>query len=116
MCKSAIGFYLNEVIGALPTSKKPRMYSMCEVLFAFGPTVIVCVRQQFPVVAFTVFGQMVRCGLAKELLGLQWGSEKAEETVFIDRITNKTLNATDFILDGFGLFLYSSTRHVDENI
>ena len=52
--------------------------------------------------AYRIFGQFVRCEVTKELLDSVWGSEKAEKSEFTDGYSNQTLNAIDFIRDGFG--------------
>ena len=52
-------------------------------------------------IAYGVFGQFVRCNFAREMLGQEWGSEKAEKSVFIDTKANRSLGAVEFIRDGF---------------
>ena len=77
------------------------MLGMCTTIFEFGITVIQCLQNEYPLIAFRVFGQYVRCAFAKDMLGEEWGGEKAEKSVFVDTRTNQSLGAIEFIRDGF---------------
>jgi hypothetical protein len=74
---------------------------MCISILEFGPTAIRCLEDEYPIVAYTIFGQFIRCQFAKDFLGEDWGKEKAEKSIFIDSSTNRTLGGIDFIRDGF---------------
>lgn len=74
---------------------------MCSAIEEFGPTVIGCVGGEHPVLAYHIVGQIVRCEFARKKLGDGWGTEKAEKTRFFDIDTNRSLDATEFIRDGF---------------
>lgn len=74
---------------------------MCVSILEFGPTAIRCLEDEYPFITYTIFGQFIRCQYAKEVLGEDWGKEKAEKSIFIDGRTNRTLGGIDFIRDGF---------------
>ena len=77
------------------------MLRMCIAILEFGPTVIRCLEDEYPFITYSVFGQFIRCHFAKNVLGEDWGKEKAEKSRFIDSRTNRTLGSIDFIRDGF---------------
>lgn len=77
------------------------MFRMCITILEFGSTVIRCLEDEYPLIADGVFGQFVRCHFARDVLGEDWGKEKAEKSRFIDTLTNRTLGGIDFIRDGF---------------
>jgi hypothetical protein len=56
---------------------------------------------EYPLIVYKIIGQFVRCEFAKSVIGSDWGSEKAEESRFMDVYTNHTLEAIDFVRDGF---------------
>jgi len=70
-------------------------------MFEFGPTVIRCSEKDYPVMAFRIYGQLLRCEFAKKKLGSEWGGERGEKSKFVDTYTNQSLNAIEFIRDGF---------------
>ena len=46
----------------------------------------------------------MRCWYAERVLGAEvWGTEKGEETLFLDAQRNVTMKGVDFIRDGFGV-------------
>ena len=49
-----------------------------------------------------------------EILGNDWGTEKAEESIFIDAYTNRTAGAADFITEGFPPMPDGSRRSLKE--
>lgn len=100
VCRWAIRFYLYAVN---PNRSDNTMYRMCSSITEFGSTAIICLAEDFPEVALTAMGQYVRCCYAKKALGEEWGTEKGEETVFMDAPTNASMSAVDFIRDGFQL-------------
>lgn len=58
---------------------------------------IVCIEDRFPEIAYQFFGQLVRYEFAMESLGHDLGTEKAEESIFIDAYTNRTAGAADLL-------------------
>lgn len=100
-CRRAIGFYLYAVAPD-SSSLQPTLLRICTTILEFGPVIIQCLKQEYPLMAYRIFGQFVRCEVTKELLDSVWGSEKAEKSEFTDGYSNQTLNAIDFIRDGFG--------------
>jgi hypothetical protein len=98
MCRWAIRFYLYAVN---PNRSDNTMHRMCSSITEFGSTAIVCLAKDFPEVALTAMGQYVRCCYAKKALGKEWGTEKGEETVFMNAPTDASMSAVDFIRDGF---------------
>jgi hypothetical protein len=77
------------------------MLGMCTTIFEFGATAIRCLEKEYALIAYRVFGQMVRCNFAREMLGEEWGAEIAEKTVFTDTRTNRSVGAIEFIQEGF---------------
>jgi hypothetical protein len=74
---------------------------MCTILFEFGPKTIQCIEPIWPLFAYGCHGQLLRCHYAKGVLGDDWGTSKAEKSKFFDGRTNMTLDAIDFIQEGF---------------
>jgi hypothetical protein len=87
---------------------------MCNIIVKWGPMTIVCIKDQFPEIAYQFFGQLVRCEFAMEILGNDWGTEKAEESIFIDAYTNRTARAADFITEGVPPMPDGSRRSLKE--
>jgi len=77
------------------------MLGMCTAIFEFGATAIQCFEKDYPLIAYRVFGQFVRCNFARDMLGEEWGGEKAEMSVFTDTRTNRSLSAIEFVREGF---------------
>lgn len=77
------------------------MYSMCTTITELGSTVIGCLAAEYPDLAIRAMGQYMRCWYAERALGGEWGTEKGEETVFVEGGTNLSMKAVDFIRDGF---------------
>jgi len=112
-CRWSIRFYLHAL--APDTSTTPRtMTRMCGIIVKWGPMTIVCIKDQFPEIAYQFFGQLVRCEFAMVILGSDWGTEKAEESIFIDAYTNRTARAADFITEGFPPMPDGSRRSLKE--
>jgi hypothetical protein len=112
-CRWSIRFYLHAL--APDTSATPHtMTRMCNIIVKWGPMTIVCIKDQFPEIAYQFFGQLVRCEFAMEILGNDWGTEKAEESIFIDAYTNRTARAADFITEGFPPMPDGSRRSLKE--
>jgi hypothetical protein len=99
-CRMAIRYYLHAIGPELP-GFKTTLLRICTTILEFGPVVIRCVQEEYPLIAYKIFGQSVRCEFAKDVLGDDWGEEKAEKSKFVDAFTNRTLGAIDFIRDGF---------------
>jgi hypothetical protein len=76
---------------------------MCTTITEFGSTVISCLATEYPELAIRTMGQYMRCWYAERTLGEEWGTEKGDETVFVDGPTNVSLKAVDFIRHGFEL-------------
>lgn len=74
---------------------------MCTVILEFGPIVIRCLEFEYPLIVYEIIGQFIRCEFAKNALGSDWGSERAEISKFMDVYTNRTLSAVDFVRNGF---------------
>jgi len=77
------------------------MLGMCTTIFEFGATVIRCLEKEYPLITYRVFGQLVRCNFAREMVGEEWGAEIGEKTVFTDTRTNRSVGAIEFIQEGF---------------
>jgi hypothetical protein len=80
------------------------LFRMCTIIFEFGPTTIKCLELIWPLFAYGAYGQLLRCQYARDILGEDWGSQKAEKSRFFDGRTNKTLDGVDFIQEGFEIF------------
>jgi len=86
---------------------------MCTTIFEFGATAIRCLEKEYPLIAYRVFGQLVRCNFARDMLGQEWGAETAEKTMFTDTGTNRSIGAIEFIQEGFlPLLLEKSSMNV----
>jgi hypothetical protein len=76
------------------------MFRVCTTILEFGPVLIRCLEDEYPFIAYTIFGQLMRCKFARDVLGKNWGKEKAENSKFVDG-SNRTVSAIDFIRNGF---------------
>ena len=85
------------------------MLGMCTTIFEFGATAIRCLEKEYPLIAYRVFGQFVRCNFARDMLGEEWGAEKAELSVFTDTRTNRSLGAIEFVREGFLPLVFESS-------
>ena len=80
------------------------MARMCSTIEIFGPLVMECLNGEFASVQYRCLGQIVRCQVARRVLGVDWGTEAGERRTWDDLRTNHSLSGIDFIREGFVSF------------
>jgi len=82
------------------------MAGMCKIILEFGLLTVKCLQPIDISAASVAYGQFCRCQFAKKALGGDWGKATAEESIFINGYTDETLDAADFIRNGFPNIVY----------